>query len=134
MQIKEALKQKNLRITPARISVLTILDQSVEPLDIASILKLVKSQKIQADPATIYRIIENFLEKGLASKIQLNEKKFYYEGVKKEHHHAVCEKCGKIEDVMKCSINKSIKDVEKNKGFTVRRHSLELFGLCASCV
>ena len=125
---------KGLRITPARVAVLRILENSRIPLDISSIYKEVAKHHVDADQATIYRIVENFLEKNLITKLQFQEKKFFYEAIRPEHHHAICDNCGKIEDISNCSIKRTEKRIEENKGFRVRRHSLEFFGTCIKCL
>jgi Fe2+ or Zn2+ uptake regulation protein len=130
---KEVIKKHGLRITPARVAVLNILDNTDKPLDISSILTLLRGQKLAADQATIYRIIENFIERGLLTRLQFREKKFYYETKRKEHHHAICQKCGSIQDVTKCNIKRLEREIEKNMNFKVTSHSLEFFGVCALC-
>lgn len=127
------IKNKGLRITPARVAVLSILSESRKPLDIASIFNLISKRRVDADQATIYRIIENFIQKDLITRLQFQEKKFFYEAKREEHHHALCTNCGRIEDVSKCNIKRLEVEVERNTGFIVKSHSLEFYGLCNNC-
>lgn len=133
MDHKAQLQSTGLRITPTRVAVLSILANTQKPMDIASIYDEVSRKHVDADQATIYRIIESFIEKGLISRVQLQEKKFYYEAKRAEHHHVVCTKCGNIEDVSNCNISNLIKEIEHTHGFMVKTHSLEFFGLCNNC-
>lgn len=134
MQVyKEVIRSKGLKATPARVAVLRILEDSSKPLDISTIIKMVSEDNVFADQATIYRIIENFLQKDLARRLQFHENKFFYEANRIEHHHAICESCGKIEDVSNCSIGRVEREIEKKSGFTVKTHSLEFFGICNNC-
>lgn len=130
---KESIKSKGLRITPARVAVLSILTDSRKPLDIASIYQEVSKRHVDADQATIYRIIDNFIEKDMIKRLQFGENKFYYEPSGVEHHHVLCTNCGKIEDVRKCNIKRLEKEILQNMNFTVKSHSLEFFGLCSDC-
>lgn len=130
---KESIKSKGLKITPARLAVLSVLSESKKPLDIASIFLQISKRHVDADQATIYRIMENFNEHDLVKKLQFQEKKFYYEAKREEHHHAICTKCGKIEDVSRCNIRRLEREIEKNMNFNVTSHSLEFFGLCSEC-
>ena len=102
-------------------------------MDISSIFEKVAKMHVDADQATIYRIVESFIQKDLIVKLQFQEKKFYYEAKMKDHHHAVCQKCGKIEDIANCSIPRLEREIERSKGFKVLSHSLEFFGLCVAC-
>lgn len=130
---KDTIKSKGLRITPARVAVLKILESSLRPLDIGTIYKEVSRSHVDADQATIYRIIENFIEKELVVRLQLQEKKFYYEYKKGDHHHAVCTNCAVIEDLGRCSMKRTEAKVEERFGFKIKNHSLEFFGLCKNC-
>lgn len=130
---KETIREKGLRITPARVAVLRVLENSGQPLDIANIYNQISKQHVDADQATVYRIIENFMQKDLVTRLQFNEKKFFYEAKKAEHHHAICTKCGKIEDVSVCNIPRLEREIERTKGFKVSMHSLEFFGTCVNC-
>ncbi len=131
---KEELNEVELRATPARIALMQLLEKSDKPLDIQSMIEFLEQKDLKTDPATVFRIINMFTEKGLVKPIQLNEGKFRYElTAKEDHHHLVCEKCGDIEDISDCNINALEKEIEKMKQFKVTSHSLEFFGICKSC-
>lgn len=131
---KEELNEVELRATPARIALMQLLEKSDKPLDVQSMIEFLEQKDIKTDPATVFRIINMFTEKGLVKPIQLNEGKFRYElTAKEDHHHLVCEKCGDIEDISDCNINALEKEIEKMQQFKVTSHSLEFFGICKSC-
>lgn len=130
---KEQIRQKGLRVTPARVTVLKVLEDSEKPLDIFTIYNEVVKRRVDADQATIYRIIENFVENDLAKRLQLQEKKFYYEAKRAEHHHAVCRNCSEVIDISRCAVKRTEKKIEERFGFKVESHSLEFFGICSNC-
>jgi Fe2+ or Zn2+ uptake regulation protein len=130
---KDIIKSHGLRITPARVSILNIFDDSDKPLDISTIITLLGEKKVAADQATIYRIIENFVEKDLLVRLQFQEKKYFYEKRGREHHHAICKKCGSITDIAKCNIKRLERGIMQNMKFKVTNHSLEFFGTCVNC-
>lgn len=130
---KELIRNKGLKLTSARIAVLNILTETKKPIDIPSILTQVNRRKVNADQATVYRIIENFTEKELITRYQFQEKKFYYEAKREDHHHAICTQCGTIVDVSKCNIPRLEKEINRQSGFLVKTHSLEFYGMCRDC-
>lgn len=131
---KTELNEVELRATPARIALLQLLETSDKPLDVQSMIEFLEKKDIATDPATVFRIVNMFTEKGLVKPIQLHEGKFRYELKNKaDHHHLVCEKCGDIQDISDCSIDALEIDIEKKKQFKVTSHSLEFFGVCESC-
>lgn len=131
---KTELNEANLRATPARLALMELLESSEKPIDVQSMISFLQKKNISADPATVFRIVNMFTEKGLVKPIQLNEGKFRYElSNKADHHHLVCEKCGEIEDISDCNISALEKEIEKKKKFKVTSHSLEFFGICSDC-
>lgn len=130
---KDQLRSKEVRVTAARVAVLEVLNSSSRPLDISEILLTVAKNHVDVDQATIYRIVDYFTKKDLVNRLQFQDKKFFYEAKNFDHHHAICQKCGSIEDILDCSIDKVEKKIEENKGFMIKSHSLEFFGICKNC-
>lgn len=131
---KDELREAELKATPTRLAVLKLLEQTERPIDVASIIEYLKAHDIDADQATVFRIINTFTEKGLTRQLQFHEGKFRYELTSKgEHHHLICVHCGSIEDISDCNIGALEKEIEKKKGFKVASHSLEFFGICKQC-
>lgn len=128
------LRNVALKVTPARLGVLSVLEKADMPLDVSSVINFLKKQKIQVDKVTVFRIMNVLTDKGLITPIQLGEGKFRYEyTAKADHHHFICERCGTIEDISDCKIDILEKEITKKKGLLIKRHSLEFFGLCPSC-
>lgn len=132
---KEELHNAKLRVTPARLGVLAMLEQTDVPVDVSMIADYLKKQKIAADEVTVFRILNTFTDKGITKPIQLNEGKLRYEYAHKaKHHHFFCEKCKTITDVEGCTVSGLERQIEETTGGKVTRHSLEFFGLCRRCI
>ena len=131
---KEELNDANLRATPARLALMKLFETSDQPIDVQTMIAYLDKKEIKTDPATVFRIVNMFKEKGLLHTIQLNEGKFRYElSSKPHHHHFVCEQCGAIQDISDFSIKAVEKEIQKQRGVTIHNHSLEFFGLCSHC-
>ena len=131
---KDELNEVELRATPARVALMNLLETTEKPLDVQTMIEYLEKKDIKTDPATVFRIVNMFTEKGLTKQIQLLEGKSRYElAANADHHHLVCTKCGDIQDISDCGIDQLEKEINKKKGFTVKRHSLEFFGICQSC-
>lgn len=85
------------------------------------------------DKVTIYRILETFYKKDLVKRLEFGEGKYRYELAGDDHHHLICESCGKVEDISDCHISELEKEISQKKKFLVKRHQLEFFGVCSSC-
>lgn len=131
---KTELRQVSLKATPARLAILRLLEKTNTPLDIMAINDYLKRHDVSTDPATIFRIMHSFTDKGLAKQVNFNEGKTRYElSAKEDHHHLLCERCGNIEDISDCAIGDLEQDIQKKKGFAVTSHALEFFGICKQC-
>lgn len=125
------LRDNNFRVTPGRVAVLDLLAQSSTPLATKDILR--KLKHLHLDQATIYRMLTALKEKSIVQMVNMEHDHTHWELVS-HHHHAVCEQCGRVVDISQCDLHKLEEEIKKISGFsTIRRHSLEFFGLCAKC-
>lgn len=130
---KTQLIAQGLKGTKPRLAVLHILEEEHRPLAVAEILERLKDHDIAADQATVYRILDLFTQKQLVDRYAFQEGKYRYELAGKDHHHLICETCGRIEDISDCNIPELESDIHKKKGFLVKRHALEFYGICQLC-
>lgn len=131
---KDELNEVELRATPARIALMSLLESTDRPVDVQTMIDFLDKRGIKADPATVFRIVNMFTEKGLTKQIQLQEGKARYElAAQNDHHHLVCTKCGDIQDISDCNIDILEKEIASKKKFRVISHSLEFFGICNAC-
>jgi Fur family transcriptional regulator, ferric uptake regulator len=84
--------------------------------------------------ATVYRTLETLREIGAASaQAQAAGETAYLFCPAEHHHHAVCTKCGTVEDVPCRSVNRFARTLDADLRFTLTQHRLEFFGVCARC-
>lgn len=131
--LREKLKNLALKVTLPRLGVLDALMHAKTPLRIQDIKNFSKLKNTNL--ATVYRIINNLVELGVVYSPALGGQEAYFELKSFHHHHLVCEKCGRIEDLLECPNPDIAVGILNKKGFSkVLRHSLEYFGLCRKCV
>jgi len=131
---RKELKKAKLKITPARIAIMSLLGKTREPIDVNTIISKTNHKGVKIDPATVFRIMHALVKKGIVIPIQLQEGKMRYElANKKHHHHLICEICGRIEDILISVIPTLEKKIQKKQGFLIKRHALEFFGICKNC-
>ncbi len=76
---------------------------------------------------TVYRILNNFKEKG--EVLELEGEINRYDGYVKPHNHFICEKCQKIYDIEE----KIDLKPEKIKIGKVNKYQIYFYGLCKKC-
>ena len=127
------LRKKGFRVTLSRkevLEVLTSYPQSAKEI----YEKLNYKKDFNIDLVTVYRTLEFFFSEGLVAKSQIDLKRAKYElnDVNNHHHHFICEVCGNVED-FSVDDNIFLKKITDRSKFSVRRHTLELWGLCSKC-
>ena len=83
--------------------------------------------------ATVYRALRILMDMGAVEVVEIPGAPPHYERKHPHHHHHfLCETCQKVFEVEACI---SGIDQMAPAGFTVKRHSLTLYGVCnnASC-
>lgn len=84
--------------------------------------------------ATVYRTLEALCGVGAASVVsQAHGEAAYLFCPIDHHHHAVCTKCGKVDDVPCRSLGRFKRALTADLRFTLTQHRLEFFGVCARC-
>ena len=92
MNIEDLIKDKNIKLTAARISLLKLLKKANKPLCYDDL-----KSDISMDKATFYRNISKFEQHGILNSFESNDKKRYFELKIKPHAHFVCILCNKVE-------------------------------------
>lgn len=129
--ITELLREHGFKATPGRLALLTLLMQSQEPLTVEDMTHKL-SQKINT--ATIYRALDQFVQKGMLYQTHFRDGKTYYEYQQQHHHHIVCTNCGDKEEVSVCFDSMTSTVQKSSKKFTeIKDHILEFFGTCKKC-
>ncbi len=128
------LTKHKLKVTKPRLAVLAVFEKSPSPVSAQEIAEQLKSGT--ADPVTIYRVLETFIEKGVIRQVNLRHNHVDYElSEDNDHHHIICLTCGLVEDFQGCGADALAKNVLKQSTnfTTVKEHAIELFGECKKC-
>ena len=85
--------------------------------------------------ATIYRTLRLLRECNLLQERHFDDGQARYEAVDEHHHdHFICERCGKIIEFENDSIERLQEAIARQLGAQLRRHKMELYGVCADCL
>jgi Fe2+ or Zn2+ uptake regulation protein len=131
-ELKDILSKKSLRVTQPRLEILKVLKDCHKPVTISEMQD--KLGKTKMDQATIYRTMDSFLKKRIVATYDFKDNFTRYEMIvdRDHHHHVVCKKCGKVENIEDCFSNEIEKDLKK-KGYKEITHYMEFFGICKKC-
>lgn len=137
MTILNLLRKQGQRLTPARKKIAEIFSEE-KPLTAAKLLEMLSKKGVKVNKTTVYRELGFLLKEDLIREVSLgSDKKFYESNLLEHHHHLVCKNCKTALEVeneeLEGNIEKLIRKMKKQKGFSIKEHSLEFFGLCANC-
>ncbi len=130
----ELLRQAGYKATSGRLKILEILKAQAEPLSIQELMQKLSGEKI--DQATVYRVLDVLQKVGVVRQVNLRHGHADYEFADKEdHHHLVCIRCNRIENIPGCDSELVIQQaLSQAKGFSrITQHAFEFFGICKAC-
>ena len=92
------------------------------------------SQNININLSTVYRTLNNLVEKDLVTKIVRQDKISYYELADNDQkHYLICDKCNQAFSTDMCNIVKIERKIKRETGFNITSHTLEFHGICPEC-
>lgn len=129
------LKGKGRRATRQRDAILQVFLEGDRHVSVEELYSRVRQRWPSIGHTTVYRNMGLFVDAGLAKERRFHEGCVRYEpAVGVGHHdHLVCVACGAIQEFEDETIEAIQRDIAGKKGFLVRYHRLELYGLCPRC-
>jgi Fur family transcriptional regulator, ferric uptake regulator len=84
--------------------------------------------------ATVYRSLESLKLEGSIQGRTLPSGESLYSCVQTDRHHLTCLQCGKSIPIDECPVEHLEHRLQTLHQFKIYYHTLEFFGVCASCV
>lgn len=134
MNVAEAvttrLATSGVRVTGARRGVLRAIAALEGPFTIEELAAALPD----VGRATVYRTVKLLQESDLVCRMVLEDGGIRYELSQGDHHHhLICSKCGRVQEFSDAGLDAAIRENAARYGFDLAGHSVELYGLCASC-
>lgn len=129
------IKNKGLKKTKRRESVLRLLSLQHIPVTADDIYFLLKTEQTNIDLSTVYRILNAFVEKDIVLKTTISgENRALFEMNRAEHkHRLICLGCGKMIEIQGCPLIEYEKSIAEMTDFEIKKHKLEITGYCPLC-
>jgi len=131
------LRKANLKVTPKRKAIIEFFLQNRRYFTPREIWVALKRKFKHLGFPTIYRNLKELESIGILTRISRHSQKLHYAlcplGRKKEHHHFVCEGCGRVKEVEFCNFKEIARDIEKELDCKITSHFIQIGGLCSEC-
>jgi Fur family ferric uptake transcriptional regulator len=126
------LKTSGLKITAPRMRILKLFESSkVRHLAAEDVYRALMGEGLDIGLATVYRVLTQFEQAGILQRHHFESGKAVFELNEGTHHdHLVCVQCGRVEEFYDSEIEKRQVKVAKDRGFSIREHSLHLYADC----
>src|SRR3989344_4705839 len=131
--LQALLRDHGFYSTEGRLQLLSFLKKASAPVSVSQVAKRVGKNLVEAN---IYRALEALSDVGVLVRSDVRRGGVHYEYPHSHHHHIVCERGGRTEDVEYCDARRmENKVLENSRTFAkINTHSLEFFGHCKDCV
>jgi Fur family ferric uptake transcriptional regulator len=130
------LSQAGLRATPHRFGVLEIIGNSNTPLSAQKIFTALQRRQA-VDRVTVYRILDNLVEKELVERISGGRAYFYGlapNAFHQRHPHFFCRRCGRINCLNPESITADLHTFQRAFGGQIDSVEIRVDGVCKQCL
>ncbi len=128
------LKNEQVRITPQRQEMISILKNSKEHWTAEEIFNELGKQFSSVSITTVYNNLKLFVKLGLVEELQFGEGLSKFEWKSEEHYHIICSNCGKIEDFYYPQLKEVEAFAQDLSKYKIKNHQLQFYGICKNCL
>jgi Fur family ferric uptake transcriptional regulator len=130
------LRGKKLKLTGERMEILGTIFRQASHFDAEELHAELKAQGQDISRATVYRTLDLLVQCGLVRKSSLGSSHANYEAAHEDEHHdhLICLNCNKVIEFYRPDLEQLQEAICLERDFQPIHHSLQIFGLCSSCV
>ena len=129
----EVAAQAGLKLTHQRLVIYKELARTGEHPDAETLFRRVRKKIPTISRDTVYRTLWGLQELGLVETLGHPGRQVRFDANLDKHHHFVCTRCGKVEDVYAPEFDRLSPPGKVKKLGRVERIAVELRGVCADC-
>lgn len=123
------------RNTAQRAAILSVLAGTEEFVSAQDLHGALRATGSTIGLATVYRALQEMAAGGDLDTVRNATGEVLYRQCEQpaHHHHLVCRRCGRTQEVEAPQVERWARSVAAQYGYTDIDHEVELFGLCAEC-
>ena len=133
VDLETGCRERGLSMTVQRRAILENLASRKDHPTADQIYGAIKDQLRGVSRTTVYRVLEAFVQLGIAQKICYPDAKARFDADIRRHHHAICLECEKVMDVSDARLNDIPVPQNGLAGFDVLDYSISFLGVCQEC-
>ncbi len=122
-----------MKYSRQREMILTLVKKNTDHPDAETVFKIAQLKCPNISLGTVYRNLNVLSEYGYIRKLAMPYVSDRFDCRTDDHCHAVCQSCGKVEDVELEEMTHVMGKKLESKGFNVTSTELVFRGLCTDC-
>jgi Fur family ferric uptake transcriptional regulator len=119
--------------TRSQEKVLQLLKQFDREMSAQDIYVELRNRNQSVGLATVYRALEGLKLEGTVQVRTLSTGESLYSCVQTDKHHLTCLQCGQSIAIDECPVERLEDRLQSMHHFRIYYHTLEFFGVCATC-
>lgn len=127
------ITETKLRNSPTRNAIYTYLCGTKEHPSAEMIYNDLKGDNPNLSLGTVYRNLKQLEELGRIIRVTNVNNHERYDANCEDHVHFVCERCGRIMDIMDADINAAEVACNLSEGAKIKRIQIVIDGICEEC-
>ncbi len=130
-EIRHALSEKGLKVTPQRIGVLEAIYRLNNHPTAENIIEEVRKNHSNIAAGTVYKVLDTFVNNKLIKKVNTDKGVMRYDGIIEHHHHLYNPKYDVIQDYFDEELDNLLRDFfrkRKINGFQIDEINLHIRG------
>lgn len=136
--VDDRLRSREQRYTGGRRRIVEVLVQAGAPVTLPELL----AGDAALAQSSVYRNLAVLEEAGVVRRLVHGADHAHFElaeDLTEHHHHLICERCGRVQDValgadIEASLDAALEGLGRDRGFSPRHHAIDIYGLCAACM
>jgi Fe2+ or Zn2+ uptake regulation protein len=127
------LRGRGLRVTSQRLLIHRVLREQGGHVSIERVHELVRPQLPGVSQQTVYSTMQLLADLGVARRVLTHTGPCLFEARDDGHHHVVCERCGRLDDIDADVSLEPALAAARAGGFTPKSAALTVLALCEDC-
>ncbi|HEY3196655.1 MAG TPA: transcriptional repressor [Nitrospirales bacterium] len=132
-EVRQRFRQKGLKLTPQRYAIYEMMLHTDSHPTVEDIYQAVQPMFPMLSLNTVYYTLTSLKKAGLIADVPVQEGAARFDANMDRHHHLVCLKCRKIEDLYDDALDQLKISTKSTNGYLVESHRVEFRGYCSEC-
>jgi Fur family peroxide stress response transcriptional regulator len=131
--VRQRFSEKGLKLTPQRYAIYEMMINTDSHPTVEDIYHAVQPTFPMLSLNTVYYTVTSLKKAGLIDDVPVQEGAARFDANMERHHHLVCLKCRKIEDLYDDGLDQLKISAKNTNGYLVESHRVEFRGYCSEC-